>query len=289
MRCSARPAGPTYDLKLPLQSPAYTITDVECRGLTLPYEVDCKLQRNEIEVCNFATSGKITFDCCTTSNVLDCFILVERSKHEIMGTGLTRQSLGHAENIHPQALAITRSDRERLNGHKGRVIWLTGLSGAGKSTLANAVEAELISRGMRTYVLDGDNIRHGLNRDLGFTDEDRIENIRRVAEVAKLMLDAGLIVMTAFISPFRRERELAKQMIGPENFFEVYVSTPLEVCEQRDTKGLYLKARQGKIPNMTGVTSPYEPPDAPSCEIRTHELSIKECVKAIVHLLEQAD
>jgi bifunctional enzyme CysN/CysC len=169
--------------------------------------------------------------------------------------------LRRAQNVHRQALAIGRADRERLNGHKGCVIWFTGLSGSGKSTLANALELELHAKGRRTYILDGDNVRQGLNRDLGFTETDRVENIRRIAEVAKLMMDAGIIVMTAFISPFRREREMARDMIGCDNFAEIYVSTPLAVCEAADVKGLYRKARLGKLPNMSGIDSPYEAPE----------------------------
>lgn len=166
-------------------------------------------------------------------------------------------------NTHLQPMSVTRADRERLNGHSGKVIWFTGLSGSGKSTLANALEMALHRRGMRTFTLDGDNLRHGLNRDLGFSDEDRVENIRRVAEVAKLMLDAGAIVMTAFISPFERDRQMARTLIGEDRFVEVYVNTPLSVCEQRDVKGLYKLARAGKVAHMTGLTSPYEAPAAP--------------------------
>ncbi len=167
------------------------------------------------------------------------------------------------QNLFSPALTIGREDRERLNGHQGKVIWFTGLSGSGKSTIANALEKELHAQGKHTYILDGDNIRQGLNNDLGFTDADRVENIRRVAEVAKLMFDAGLIVMAAFISPFRAEREMARKLIGEKNFVEVYVDTPLEVCEQRDPKGLYKKARNGEILNMTGISSPYEAPTHP--------------------------
>jgi bifunctional enzyme CysN/CysC len=168
-----------------------------------------------------------------------------------------------AQNIHPQALGISRAERERLNGHAGKVIWFTGLSGAGKTTLANALEKALYAQGKHSYILDGDNIRHGLNKDLGFTDADRVENIRRVAEVARLMMDAGLIVLTAFISPFRAEREMARQLIGAQRFVEVHVDTPLHVCEQRDPKGLYQKARSGQIAHMTGIDSPYEAPERP--------------------------
>jgi bifunctional enzyme CysN/CysC len=163
--------------------------------------------------------------------------------------------------LFPQSFDITRHDRERIKGQKGRVIWFTGLSGSGKSTMANALEQALHQSGNHTYVLDGDNIRHGLNKDLGFSDADRVENIRRIAEVARLMADAGLIVITAFISPFKKEREMARDLIGSEHFFEVYVNTPLAVCEQRDPKGLYKKARCGELPNMTGISSPYEAPD----------------------------
>lgn len=166
-------------------------------------------------------------------------------------------------NIHYQNINISRSEREKIKGQKGKVIWLTGLSGSGKSTLANALETKLNHLKKHTYILDGDNLRLGLNKDLGFNDQDRAENIRRVAEVARLMMDAGLIVITAFISPFRFEREMARDLIGHDNFIEVFVDTPLEVCEQRDPKGLYKKARDGFLKNMTGVDSPYQPPINP--------------------------
>lgn len=191
-----------------------------------------------------------------------------------------------APNVHGQALSVARADRERLNGHKGRVIWFTGLSASGKSTLANALEMALHARGRRTYVLDGDNVRLGLNRDLGFAEADRVENIRRVAEVAKLMMDAGLIVMVAFISPFRQDREAARQSIGEDNFVEIHMSTPLEVCEARDPKGLYKKARRGEVLNMTGIDSPYEPPLAPALRVGgTGPLG--EQVERVLRLLEQ--
>lgn len=169
---------------------------------------------------------------------------------------MIRFKFGRAQNLYDQELSITRRDRERLNGHKCKVIWFTGLSGSGKSTIANILEKELHAQGKHTYLLDGDNVRQGLNKDLRFTHADRVENIRRVAEVAKLMMDAGLIVITAFISPFRAERELARNLIGEENFIEVFVDTPLAVCEQRDPKGLYKKARSGQLLNMTGISSP---------------------------------
>ena len=189
-------------------------------------------------------------------------------------------------NIFQQTATISRTDREQLNQHKGKIIWFTGLSGSGKSTLANALEQRLHDEGLRTYILDGDNIRHGLNRDLGFNDVDRIENIRRIAEVAKLMMDAGIIVMTAFISPFQRERSMARQRIGIENFYEIYVSTPLEICEARDVKGLYKKARAGEIVNMTGIGSCYEPPSAPDFVAECGSKQLNTVISELRHSLD---
>ena len=191
------------------------------------------------------------------------------------------------QNLHPQKFSIDRSDRERLSGHPARVIWLTGLSGAGKSTIANALEVELYRQGRRTFVLDGDNVRQGLNKDLPFTDEGRIENIRRVAEVSRLMMDAGIIVITAFISPFRRERELAKGLIGADRFCEVFVDTPLAICEARDPKGLYKKARGGLLQNMTGIDSAYERPQTPDVIVNGSASSVQESVDAVCRLLRK--
>jgi bifunctional enzyme CysN/CysC len=187
----------------------------------------------------------------------------------------------HAQKS-PPAFAVTREARERLNGHHGKLVWFTGLSGFGKSTLANALEKTLHTQGMRTFLLDGDNIRQGLNRDLGFSNADRVENIRRIAEVAKLMRDAGLIVMTAFISPFCREREWARALIGAPDFIEVHVATPLEVCERRDPKGLCRKARAGELPDMTGIHSAYEVPENPAFAIHTENLSIEAAIQPLV-------
>lgn len=186
-----------------------------------------------------------------------------------------------ASNLFTQCFAISRKDREALKAQHGKVIWFTGLSGSGKSTLANALEHALYQAGKHTYILDGDNIRQGLNKDLGFSDADRVENIRRIAEVAKLMADAGLIVLTAFISPFKKEREMARDLIGQEHFVEVYVSTPLNICEQRDTKGLYKKARAGQIPHMTGINSPYEAPDSPNYIANASQDSVEKIVREI--------
>lgn len=183
-----------------------------------------------------------------------------------------------------QETTITLSDREQLNQHRSCVVWLTGLSGAGKSTLANQLEVALFAQGKRTFLLDGDNVRQGLNRDLGFSEADRSENIRRVAEVAKLMADAGLIVITAFISPYRKERDLARRLIGSDRFIEEYVSTPFEVCEYRDTKGLYAQARRGELKNMTEIDSPYEPPQSPQF-VAPEYMSSADAIKSILELL----
>ena len=254
--------GRRYELKLAAQWRGASLTAIKHRidVNTQAHEPARQLQLNDIAVCNVACSRALACAPYAESKALGAFILVDRHSHATVAAGMIRHSLRRAANVHRQALQINRAAREQLNGHAGRVVWFTGLSGSGKSTLANALEVELHARGLRTYILDGDNVRQGLNRDLGFTDADRVENIRRIAEVAKLMLDAGLVVITAFISPFERERDMAREVIGSEHFIEVYVDTPLSVCEQRDVKGLYRKARAGKIPNMTGINSPYEAP-----------------------------
>lgn len=189
-------------------------------------------------------------------------------------------------NIFEQGFPVSRHSRELLNGHKAKVIWFTGLSGSGKSTLANELEKKLHSNDIHTFILDGDNIRNGLNRDLDFSDTSRTENIRRISEVAKLMMEAGLIVITAFISPFRSDRLIAKKLIGTEFFKEIYVSTPLEVCEQRDTKGLYKKARKGEITRMTGIDSDYEPPIQNHISIDTSKLTIEESLEKIINYIK---
>ncbi|MDY0390578.1 MAG: adenylyl-sulfate kinase [Desulfobulbus oligotrophicus] len=234
-----------------------------------------QLELHDIAVCNLALSHPVYFDTVQNTLIFGSFILMDRFEQTTVAVGFIRHYLRRSRTVHQQALSITRQDRERLNRHRGKVIWLTGLSGAGKSTLANRLEKQLYASGRRTYVLDGDNIRQGLNRDLGFTEAARVENIRRVAEVARLMMDAGLVVITAFISPFRAERRMARELIGAENFVEVFVDTPLEVCEKRDPKGLYQKARDGRLPNMTGIDSPYEPPDNPTVVFKQNS-SIQE-------------
>lgn len=190
-----------------------------------------------------------------------------------------------AAAVTPQSFTVVREHREHLAGHRGRVVWFTGLSGAGKSTLANALEVRLHQANMRTYVLDGDNIRRGLCKDLGFSDADRVENMRRVSEVARLFVDAGVIVLVAFISPFRAERQAARELLAPGDFLEVFVDVPLAVAEQRDTKGLYQKARSGALSHLTGIDSPYEPPLAPDLTLRTDLLSVESCVAQMLGLL----
>ncbi len=277
--------GRTYDLKLATQWVPASISHIKysINVNTYAREASSQLGLNDIAVCNVSTAKPIAYDTYAKNQQLGSFILVDRFTHATVGAGMIRHSLRRAQNIHKQALTITCEDRERLNGHPAKVFWFTGLSGSGKSTIANALEVELHRQGMRTYILDGDNVRHGLNKDLGFTDADRVENIRRVAEVAKLMADAGMVVITAFISPFRQEREMARELIGRDRFIEVYVNTPLEICEKRDPKGLYKKARAGKIPNMTGINSPYEAPSHPDFVADTF-LSSSEIVERLLLL-----
>jgi bifunctional enzyme CysN/CysC len=199
-----------------------------------------------------------------------------------LAAGMIRHGLRRATNVHRQSLTVDRAARQAINGHKPAILWFTGLSGSGKSTIANIVEAKLAGRGAHTYRLDGDKIRHGLNRDLGFTDADRVENIRRVAEVARLFADAGLIVLVSFISPFRAERQLARELAEPGQFFEVFVDTPIETCRARDPKGLYKKADAGKIANFTGISSPYEPPEAPEFWLRTEDAAPEDSADIVV-------
>ena len=280
--------GRSYDLKLATQWATTSVTNIKHRVdiNNLAHVASTQLTLNDISVCTLATSKPLVFDNYANSHTLGSFILVDRISNATVAAGMINHSMRRAQNVHAQALSITRTDREKLNGHKGKVIWFTGLSGSGKSTIANALEVELHAQGYRTYLLDGDNVRQGLNKDLGFTDADRVENIRRIAEVAKLMMDAGLIVMTAFISPFRRERQMARELIGEESFVEVYVSTSLEVCEQRDVKGLYKKARSGELPNLSGVGSPYEPPVSADLEINAGQTELN---MAIVQLMGTID
>ncbi|MBS0227005.1 MAG: adenylyl-sulfate kinase [Proteobacteria bacterium] len=245
-----------------------------------------QLRMNEIGACEWHLDHAVAFESFADNRELGGFILVDRHGNATAGAGVIDFALRRSGNLHWQSLQVDRDARARIKGHRGRCIWLTGLSGAGKSTIADAVEAQLNLRGTHTYLLDGDNVRHGLNRDLGFTAADRVENIRRVAEVARLMVDAGLVVVVSFISPFRAEREMARELFAPGEFLEVFVDTPLAVAESRDPKGLYAKARAGKLPNFTGIDSPYEPPRRPELHLDASRQSVAESARAILDLLD---
>ena len=268
---------------------------VPARITTLKHKVDVNnldhiaartLALNEIGLCNIATSTPVAFDPYAENRETGAFILIDRYTNATAGAGMVTFGLRRATNIHRQGLLVDKSARTRLHGHQATILWFTGLPGSGKSTIANIVERELHSRGAHTYLLDGDNVRHGLSRDLGFTDADRVENIRRVGEVAKLFVDAGMIVLCSFISPFRAERRMVRELMGEGEFIEVYVDTALDECIRRDPKGLYARARAGNIKNFTGIDSPYEPPEAAEVVIRTDQHSAEEAAQRVVDELQ---
>ncbi len=252
---------------------------------TLEHMAGTTLQLNEIGYANLSTSQPLAFDAYRDNRDTGGFILIDRFTNATVACGMIDFSLRRATNVHWQALDVNKTARAELKGQKPVVLWFTGLSGSGKSTVANLVERTLFAQGRHTYILDGDNVRHGLNRDLGFTDAARVENIRRVGEAARLFVDAGMIVLVSFISPFRSERRMARELVGPGEFIEVFVDTPLEICEQRDPKGLYQKARDGQIKNFTGIDSPYEAPE--SAELTLHTVDAEPDVLAervVAHL-----
>lgn len=246
-----------------------------------------RLDPNDIGEAELYLSRPLPFDPCGNSRETGSFILIDRITNATVGRGMILHALRRATNLHWQLQEVSREERARIKGQRPIVIWFTGLSGSGKSTIANSLEGRLHAMGRHTTLLDGDNVRHGLNRDLGFTEADRIENIRRIGEVAKLMADAGLIVIAAFISPYRAERDMVRRLLPPGEFCEVYLSTPLEECERRDPKGLYRKARSGQIPNLTGIDSPYEAPLAPEIRLDAATSSVDECADAIMRHLEE--
>lgn len=245
------------------------------------------LELNEIGNCNLSLDRAIPFDAYRDNRETGSFILIDRLTNNTVGMGLLRFALRRASNIHLQAITVEKQSRATAKSQKPAVLWFTGLSGSGKSTIANIVEQKLYLMGRHTTLLDGDNVRHGLNRDLGFTDADRVENIRRVGEVAKLMVDSGLLVLVSFISPFRSERQLARSLVEQNEFVEVFVETPLEVAEQRDVKGLYKKARAGEIKNFTGIDSPYEEPMAPEIRVDTTKASAEDAADQIIAFLQE--
>ena len=281
--------GRSYLLKLGTQTVTATVAPLKYKVNvnTLEHVAAKTLELNDIGVCNLELSQPVVFEPYQDNRDLGGFVLVDRLTNATVGAGLLQFALRRSQNLHWQALDVNKAARAELNGQKPCVVWFTGLSGAGKSTIANAVEKQLHALGRHTYLLDGDNVRHTLNKDLGFTDADRVENIRRVAEVARLMVDAGLVVLVSFISPFRAERRMARELLESGEFLEIFVQTPLAVAETRDPKGLYKKARSGQLKNFTGIDSPYEEPEYPEMRIDTTVLSPEQAANAIIEQLRR--
>ncbi len=281
--------GRQLQLRLGAQSVNASITELK---YVINYEDNSHiagktLNFNETGYCNLALDQVVAFDTFENNSDMGGFILVDKLTNETVGAGMIAFGLRRADNVHWQAMDVDKQSRAAIKNQKPCILWFTGLSGSGKSTVANLLEKKLLARGSHTYLLDGDNVRHGLNHDLGFTDEDRVENIRRVSEVSKLMVDAGLIVMVSFISPFRSERRMARQMVETHEFIEVFVDTPLEICEARDVKGLYKKARAGEIKNFTGIDSPYEPPEEADIHLHAGDRSPEELAEEVFAVLEE--
>jgi bifunctional enzyme CysN/CysC len=276
--------GRPYLLKSGTKTVTVTITGIkhQINVNTLEHMAAKQLELNAIGVCNISTDQQIAFDPYTENRTTGAFILIDRISNETVGAGMLHFALRRSDNIHMQATDVDKSARADMKGQSACVVWFTGLSGSGKSTIANLVEKKLAAVGRHTYLLDGDNVRHGLNKDLGFTDADRVENIRRIGEVARLMVDSGLIVLTAFISPFRSERALARSLVDGGEFVEVYAETPLAVAEARDPKGLYRKARRGELKNFTGIDSPYEAPEQPEILVDTSAMSAEQAAEKVI-------
>jgi bifunctional enzyme CysN/CysC len=284
--------GRPYWLKLGTQFVTATIhgPKYQVNVNTLEHLAAKTLGLNAIGIANLSTDRPLVFEPYETSRDLGGFILIDKISNATVAAGMLHFALRRSSNVHWQALDIDRAAHARLKHQRPRLLWFTGLSGAGKSSIANLVQKKLYALGKHSFLLDGDNIRHGLNKDLGFTDADRVENIRRIGEVARLMTDAGLIVLTAFISPFRAERRMVRGMTPPGEFIEIYVETSLAVAEQRDAKGLYKKARAGELKNFTGIDSPYEPPEHPEIRVNTETTSADQAAEEIVaYVLRTSD
>jgi len=281
--------GRPYLMKIGARTVTATVTSIkhQINVNTLEHVAARKLDLNGIAECNLGLDRAIAFDPYAENRDTGGFILIDRLSHATVGAGMLHFALRRAHNIHPQHVDVDKAARAAMKGQKPCVLWFTGLSGAGKSTIANLVEKQLHAQGYHTYLLDGDNVRHGLNKDLGFTDADRVENIRRVAEVARLMAEAGLIVLTAFISPFRSERRMARGLMAEGEFLEVFVDTPLEVAEARDPKGLYRKARRGELKNFTGIDSPYEAPEAAEIRLDTAALTAEQAAGRVIEVMRE--
>ena len=281
-------AGKNYLLKLGTKMVPAVVMNIKYKiDVNTGNEVHADtIYKNEIAVCDISVSDKIVFDKFKKNQALGSLILIDRITNMTSACGVVMHSLRRTDNLTWHEMNITREFRAQQKGQQPKTIWMTGLSGSGKSTLANELEKRLVALGKHTMLLDGDNVRMGLNKNLGFKEADRIENIRRISEVAKLMNDAGLIVITSFISPYVRDRRKAREIIGEDSFIEVYVNTPLEECEKRDVKGLYKKARAGEIPNFTGISSPYEAPEHPDVTIDTSAMPLEDCVDALLKQIE---
>ncbi len=280
--------GRPYLIKTVNQTVPGTITDLKHKVNvnTLEHVAGKQLELNEIGVCNISLDSRIAFDPYAENREMGSFIIIDRMTNNTVGAGMIDFALRRASNIHWQAMDVDKETRANMKRQTPATLWFTGFSGSGKSTIANIVEKRLFAMDRHTYVLDGDNVRHGLNQDLGFTDVDRVENIRRVGEVSKLMVDAGLMVLTSFISPFRSERRLVRSMMHDREFIEVFIDTPIEVCAERDPKGLYQKAKAGEIKNFTGFDSPYEVPETAEIHVKTDQFSAEECADQIITYLE---